>query len=224
MMATVSSVAGAQGHTGSVQVTPDVITVDHATHTAKVHVINTTGDTTTAEIALQAAAPGAADSAKLDSLSRFWSLSAWITNVPKKLTLTPHETLTVALNLAVPASLEAGEYSTYLVVRTKGHGGGHIKMLPQNGSGDDEADAGADSATIGQILKQLTQSGQLQIGSGGQLQVVTSDGKKSSDTTTVEDVASQPAPAPKSAVAPVQVAVTKLVYKEGQQKKPPKSH
>jgi hypothetical protein len=115
-MATVSTMAGAQ----AVKVAPDVITVDQATHTAKVQFTNTTSDTATVDLALKASMPGAADSAKRDSLARLRSLSAWITNMPASLTLAPHETRTVALNLTVPTSLDAGEYWTYLVVQAKG--------------------------------------------------------------------------------------------------------
>jgi hypothetical protein len=123
-MAMAGTMAGAQ----SVKVAPDVITVDQATHTAKVQLTNTTGDTTTVDLALKASTPGAADAAKSDSLAKLWSLSAWVTNMPATLTLAPHETRTVALNLAVPASLNAGEYSTYLVVHAKETSAAHIAV------------------------------------------------------------------------------------------------
>jgi hypothetical protein len=113
-MAMVSTMAGAQ----AVKVTPGVITVDQATHTAKVQFTNTTNYTLTISLELKASAPEAADSAKRDSLARFRSLSAWITNMPAGFALAPHETRTVALNLAVPTSLDEGEYSSDIVVKT----------------------------------------------------------------------------------------------------------
>jgi len=130
-MAMLSTMAGAQ----SVKVTPDVITVDQAAHTAKVQFTNTTGDTTTVDLALKASTPGAADAAKSDSLAKLWSLSAWVTNMPATLTLAPHETRTVALNLAVPASLNAGEYSTYLVVHAKETSTTHLAVSGGGGGG-----------------------------------------------------------------------------------------
>jgi hypothetical protein len=197
-IAMLSTMAGAQ----SVKVAPDVITVDQATHTAKVQVTNTTGDTTTVDLALKASTPGAADAAKRDSLARFWSLSAWVTNMPATLTLAPHETRTVALDLAVPASLDAGEYSTYLVVQAKEAGAaGHVAI---GGSG------GGNQITI-EGMGGMSMQGMTLVLNGNQVKVASKDDGGS--TSSGNDAGGSSATAP--------FAATKIVYQaQGKQQKP----
>lgn len=126
-----------------VQVGPGPIVVDPKTHTATVQFVNDGDDTAHANITVQDKSAERADfNAQVDALQRSierghgatgaapqksatkatgtdtaakrWSLASWIQDLPKQVTLAPHEKRTVTLHLTVPSKLAAGTYSTYL--------------------------------------------------------------------------------------------------------------
>jgi hypothetical protein len=104
-----------------VHVSPEVITVDPKTSTATVKFVNPTDDSVQSHISVQDAVPvqGVAFSNSIPTDTQTGVLGSWIKDLPKELTLKPHETRTIILHFAVPASRKPGEYSAYVLAYTE---------------------------------------------------------------------------------------------------------
>ena len=149
--------------TRTVTLSPALVTVDPQTHMATVVFTNPGNDTLNADIVIGDTPPvpmslnqsnpdvsalivsdsasKGADTASTNSTNSVaaHSLKSWVTGVPTKMTLAPHEKRSVTVTLNAPAAAPSGEYTAWIIatttVDTSSGGGMHIVITGQDGKG-----------------------------------------------------------------------------------------
>jgi hypothetical protein len=108
----------------TVQISPALVLLTPSTKTVALDFLNASDTTLDAEVLLEFSSPRTnANGTIVDSISPGTSpgsLTTWLSGLPQRVTLAPHEKKSVTLTVTVPPSTADGEYWGRIVVRRNG--------------------------------------------------------------------------------------------------------